>query len=451
MDHLFSQYQLILQNANESLAKHCWRKGKSLYGNPLPNIVAERLKKELKAIARAHHSSDYLIGCMIVGESLSEGFPVSSRGLIGSSFVAFLCGITAVNPLPPHYYCPKCQLFVLANTYYIRQHLLGYDLPSKRCPKCGMSLKTDGAGIMPEIMMGGRMDRDPNISVNLAQEVRPKIVESLKRAFGQKNVFRAGVKTVLSDGSIYRTVHPGGFFILPEGARILDLTPIRPPSPDDEIRAWITEDDYRNLYNKIQMYSLFSYPSVSILHQLEENTGIASSEITINDEEIVRLFLKKGFSFLPGHHRDWKEAAINEDLLTNRPAFTDLCRATALMHGTRTWEHNGEILLKQGRSLHELIAYRDDIMDDLLEKGVKPQRCFEIMDYVRRGIGLTRQMEYDMREFGFPEWYIGSCNTIGYVFPKSHILELMLFYWKLAYYRVYYPFEYKQALKAFDL
>ncbi|MBR0341619.1 MAG: hypothetical protein IJH64_05160 [Oscillospiraceae bacterium] len=450
MYEAFRKYQLNIPNADESLAKHCKQKGEMIYGSPLPSDIDKRMEKELKTIATNNHSTDYLIGKMVVEKSLADGFPVSSRGLIGSSFVSFLCGITAVNPLPPHYYCPDCHLFTFADIDWTDHHLLGYDLPSKTCPNCGKALKTDGAGIRPEILMGSDLTRDPFISINLAEEIHPKIIECIKNSFGKENVIRAGVITPLADGGIRRGVHPGGLFILPKGTNILDLTPLLPPCSDDTSGLWVTEKDYRNLYSIIKMFSLFSYSSVSFLHKLEQSTGTCSNNISLKDKEIFQIFLKHGFSFVSENNRDWPNDDINRELLSKEPSFSNLCKVVALMHGRRTWEHNGEILAEQGKHLYELIIYRDDIMDYLLSKGIPSHECFEIMDCVRRGITLTSKMKYDMRSVGVPEWYIDSCSKIEFIYPKSHIIERMLFYWKLAFYRAYYPFAYKYAMKDFD-
>ena len=441
------KYRVKLPYASAELRERCMNAAKRKYGASLPLAVSERLEKELNAINAGDYASHYLIGAMLAERSLAEGYPVSTRGMLGSSLAAHLCGITSVNPLPAHYWCPKCHHFELYRGADCGYQVMGYNLTDKECPECGALMMAEGADIEPEILMGIKLDKEPDIILNVAEEVRPMLINYLKEVFGERCVVRGGVKVVLENGSIRRNVHPGGIFILPTDVDIKEITSLREDIPDDEFHLSVTEEDYHKIDGILKKYDLLTIPELSMLKWLEEQTHFPSCQIKTNSREVLEVFRNEGFSFLPGKLREAVEALPDRIMHMMQPGcFSEVVKILAMMHGTGTWNNNGEFLIQSGRSLSECIACRDDIMQKLLAVGLNRDEAYEIMNHVRLGKGVTEKMSRDMQMAGIPDWYVQSCRKLTYLFPRAHAVEYMLLYWKLAYYRLHYPGEYLTAL-----
>ena len=445
------QYRVSIPEADEKLKKLCMDAAEAKYGMPLPDAVKARLEQELNTIEACGYASHYLIGAMLAEQSFAAGYPVATRGMIGSSLVANLCGITEVNPLQAHYWCPMCHHF---EVYDVGDYkVMGYDLPDKVCPECGESLNAEGADIEPEILMGIKLDREPDIALNVAAEIRPMLAAYLKDTFGENCVFRAGVKALLEDGAIRRNVHPGGVFILPAGTDIRDVTEIRDEIPDDDFKLPVTERDYHELDGVLKKFDLLWFEELSMLAMLEKSTGFPAKQVRTNDRDVLKVFLEEGLSFLPKRSMDWEEAVSLQDrvIMELKPEhFSDLVKITAMLHGVEVWKDNAEKLIRSGKALSDCISTRDDVMQEMLLHGIPRAQAFGIMDRVRKGKGVTKDMEWDMFVAGIPEWYIDSCNMISYLYPRAHSVDYVLLYWKLAYYRLHFPEEYKNALETVE-
>lgn len=440
------RYRVSISDADEKLREICITAAEAKYSYPLPSVVHERLEKELSSIESSGHANQYLIGAMLAEQSEKEGYPVSTRGMVGSALVSHLCGITAVNPLPAHYWCPSCHHFELHDDR--NKKTMGYDLSDKACPHCGMVMNAEGADIEPEILMGSSLDREPDIILNVAAEVRPKLIAFLMDAFGENRVFRAGVKAVLDNGVIKEGVHPGGIFILPEDLDIHEVTELRPEIPDDDFGLLVTDRDYHELDGILKKYDLLTLSELSMLAELKQRTGVSAGQIKTNDQDILDMIRQKGFSFLAGRNvtgndKDFESTLIRE---LKPGCFSEIVRITGMMHGVQTWKNNAELLLRSGHKLADCISTRDDIMQELISVGKDRERAYEIMNYVRKGYGLTEEMEQEMASVGMPDWFIESCDKIVYLFPKAHVTEYALIYWELAYYRLHFPEEYAKVL-----
>ena len=433
-----------LEDADNKLRSLCENRAKEIYGQTLPIVVSDRLRTELDSITDNQSSSDYLLATAIADYSKNQRYPVSTRGLIASTFVAFLCGFTSVNPLPAHRWCEKCHRFELADVNY---RTMGYDLDDKECPKCGSLMRADGANILPEIALGLNLDKEPDLSLNLAEEMRPSIIECIKNTFTNSNIYRAGTKSFDNSGKIREGVHPGGIFIVPGEIDISKYTYLRETWFDD-FDVPVTEKDYHELWEDFKKYDLFTHRYLDLLHKLEISTEIGSQEIRMNDKNVLGVFLQDGFSFLPDDSVDENAKSIYESAINavQPSCFSELAGISAVMHGVETWKGNGEELIEEGKSINEIITCRDDIMQYLIECGVDKEYAYLIMNRVRLGKGLNKNMEDELFFSYVPDWYIESCNKIKYVFPKSHAVEYMLMYWKLAYYYHYFPEEFQSAV-----
>ncbi len=145
----------VIEGSEQELREMCYGKAKSLYGDPLPEIVAQRLEKELSSIIGNGYAVMYIIAQRLVKKSYEDGYLVGSRGSVGSSLAATMSDITEVNPLSPHYRCPSC-FYSDFDSPGVRAYGggAGCDMPDMDCPRCGTRLIKDGFDIPFESFLG---------------------------------------------------------------------------------------------------------------------------------------------------------------------------------------------------------------------------------------------------------------------------------------------------------
>ena len=427
--------------AAEVLHRRCEEAAHAFYGGVLPTAVEERLTRELEVIERNGQATLYVIAAEIADESRKLGYPVTTRGMVGSSFVAWLCGFTAVNPLPAHYLCGCCRHFEPAEDL-TDLHVHGFDLPDAICPECGCVMHPNGADIRPEILMGKDFEREPDIFLNVAPAVRKDIVDWMKTRFNDAVLLRAGISRNDRDGSIRENVHPGGIYFVPKELDVSTVTELRECAEDDDFGLPITVRDYSELYGVFYRIDVYSLSALGLLHDLELTTGVRQEDIPMNDSSVLEAFRRDGFDAFSPPRDD--VALVREAIETAEPqSFSDIVQISGLLHGTGTWEPETKRLL-DGRRPTELIAYRDDILRYLTDVGADFDTAFRIMERVRKGRGLTEEDEQLMKGLDVPAWIIDSCRRIGYVFPKSHGVEYAILSWKLAWYKQNHPETYEE-------
>ncbi|RCW51570.1 MULTISPECIES: PolC-type DNA polymerase III [unclassified Halanaerobium] len=469
-----------IKGAEEEIRKMSYRKARKLYGENLPQLVVSRLEKELKSIIDNGFAVIYLISHKLVKKSLEDGYLVGSRGSVGSSFVATMCEITEVNPLPPHYRCPKCF-----KNEFIEDGSIGtgVDLPPKTCPECGSQYEKDGFDIPFEVFMGFKGDKVPDIDLNFSGEYQSEIHHYTEEFFGRDYVFRAGtistiaertafgfVKNYLDDRGIEvnqteinRLVdgctgvrkttgqHPGGLMIVPKSKDIFDFSPIQHPANDQSIDVRTTHFDYHSISGRILKLDLLGHDDPTSIRMLQDLTGIDPKSIPLDDKKTMSIFSNQkalnlnsdilktevGTLGIP----EFGTGFVRQMLEDTRPTtFAELVRISGLSHGTDVWLNNAQNLIKSGKAkLSEVISVRDDIMNYLLQKGVDPQDSFWIMEHVRKGKGLTKEEESIMKNNNIPSWYIDSCKKIKYMFPKAHAAAYVTMAFRIAYFKVHYP------------
>ncbi len=484
-DHLYTP---TIENCEENLKKMCFDKAHELYGDPLPEFIQNRLDTELNGIITNGFSVIYYIAHKLVKKSNEDGYIVGSRGSVGSSFVATMSGITEVNPLPPHYRCPKCKHLEWGKEQYpnIRS---GFDLPLKKCPICGEVMISDGQDIPFETFLGFHAEKVPDIDLNFPGDYQAQAHEYTKVLLGKDNVFRAGtIETVaaktafgfargyierkgldpntypkakldyLASGcvGVKRTTgqHPGGIVVIPNDHTVYDFTPIQWPA-DEVGSAWkTTHFDFHSIHDTILKLDMLGHVDPVALKMMCDLTHIDIHDIPMNDPEVLALFSKvdplkmkhnylnqtTGALAIPEFGTDFVRGILEK---TRPTTFSDLVIISGLSHGTNVWNGNAEeIINSKTATLQEVIGCRDDIMTYLQGKGLNSSVAFAIMEDVRKGRGLKPEYEEAMIAHNVPSYYIDSCKKIKYMFPKGHAVAYVTMAIRVGYFKVHHPLEF---------
>lgn len=475
-----------------------YNKAHEIYGETLPEIVQKRIESELNPIIKFGFDVIYWISHKLVKESVDDGYVVGSRGSVGSSFVATLAGISEVNPLVPHYVCNNCKHFELANNPEITS---GFDLDDKKCPKCSNTMKGDGHSIPFEIFLGFNGDKVPDIDLNFSGDYQSIVHDKTKNLFGKQHTFRAGTiatvaeKTAFGYAKAYteetaqnwsityinfiatklegikRTTgqHPGGIIIIPKEYDVFDFTPINYPANETSSSWYTTHFDYHAIEDNVLKLDLLGHDNPTIIKMCENYTGVNIDDIPKNDKKVLSLFnsvkeLKisskeisnetTGALGLP----EFGTPFVRQMLQQTKPSsFADLISISGLSHGTDVWRNNAQdLVLEKGLTLKEVICCRDDIMNMLIKKGVDDLYAFKIMEKVRKGRGLTKDEEKELKKYKVTNWQIDSMNKIKYMFPKAHATAYCLMAWWIAWFKLYHPLAfyasyYATHAKAIDI
>ena len=484
----------VIEDSDKTLREICYKKAHEMYGENLPAVVSERLERELHSIISNGFAVMYIIAQKLVWKSNEDGYLVGSRGSVGSSFVATMAGITEVNPLSPHYYCPSCH-FSDFDSEQVRAFagMAGCDMPDRACPVCGAPLKKDGFDIPFETFLGFNGDKEPDIDLNFSGEYQSRAHDYTEEIFGKGHTFRAGTIGTLAEKTAYGYVkkfveetgrpkmrrcemerlalgctgvkrttgqHPGGIVVMPHGENIYSFTPIQRPANDMTTKTVTTHFDYHSIDHNLLKLDILGHDDPTMIRMLEDLTGINAKEIPLDDKAVMSLF--KDTSALGITPEDIGGTTLGalgipefgtdfamQMLVDTKPKyFSDLVRIAGLAHGTDVWLGNAQTLILEGTAtIQEAICCRDDIMVYLILKGVEPSEAFTIMENVRKGKftkdkGKMEKWIADMKACGVPDWYIGSCQKIKYMFPKAHAAAYVMMAWRIAYCKIYYPLAY---------
>jgi DNA polymerase-3 subunit alpha (Gram-positive type) len=476
-----------IENSKEELEELVYDKLHRLYGEKPPELVTKRVAEELDAIIGRNYDVIYMSAQKVVESSLKAGFPVGSRGSVGSSVAAYFAGITEVNALPAHYRCPKCKYsdFETGGGFGC-----GADMPDKLCPVCGEKLDKDGFDIPFETFLGFGGDKVPDIDLNFSGEYQEKAHRFTEELFGRSQVFRAGTigtlaqktafgyvknylekhgqivtkteETRLSLGcvGVKRTTgqHPGGLVVIPQGMDVTDFCPVQHPADDSGSGIITTHFEYHCMEDNLLKLDELGHDDPTMLKMMEDLTGVSSNAIPLDDPETRRIFLtpaplglpegdpiigKTGTIGIPEFGTGFTRGMLSD---TKPKRFETLVRLSGFSHGTDVWLGNAKELILSGTAdISATIGCRDDIMLYLMSMGMDERVAFKIMEAVRKGRGLTDEQEREMRQLGVPDWYILSCKKIKYLFPKAHAVAYVMMAFRIAWFKVHEPLAFYSA------
>ena len=481
----------VIENSAGILRDICYNRAHELYGEDLPDIVTERLERELNSIIGNGFAVMYIIAQKLVWKSVADGYLVGSRGSVGSSFVAYMAGITEVNSLQAHYLCPKCH-YVDFDSDYVKSFSgrSGCDMEDRVCPVCGEPLMKEGHDIPFETFLGFKGNKEPDIDLNFSGDYQSKAHAYTEVIFGKGKTFRAGTVGTLADKTAYgyamhyyeeheqhkrsceldrissgcvgvrRTTgqHPGGIIVVPHGEEIYSFTPVQHPANDQTTKIITTHFDYHSIDHNLLKLDILGHDDPTMIRMLEDITGVDATKIRLDDPEVLSLFhglealhikpediggTDLGSLGIPEFGTEFVMQMLRD---TKPKAFSDLVRISGLSHGTDVWLGNAQTLIQEGKAqISTAICTRDDIMIYLIDKGGESEQSFKIMESVRKGKGLTPDYEKVMKEHDVPDWYLWSCKKIKYMFPKAHAVAYVMMGIRIAWFKIHEPLAYYAA------
>ncbi|MBE6935755.1 MAG: PolC-type DNA polymerase III [Ruminococcaceae bacterium] len=485
-------YPPSIDHSAEDLQEICYTNAKRLYGDPLPDSIVERIEAELKPIINNGFDVMYMSAQKLIKKSNDAGYLVGSRGSVGSSVVAYFCGISEVNPLPSHYHCPECHYLEYGDS---DKYGCGADMPDQECPICHIKLQKDGFNIPFFTFLGFKAEKEPDIDLNFSGEYQTQAHRDCVELFGEGQVFKAGTIGTIADKTAYGYVrkyaeernmvlskaeinrltigctgvkrttgqHPGGLIVVPRDRTIYEFCPVQHPADDPNSTIITTHFDFHSIHDNLLKLDMLGHDNPTIIKHLEDMTGVSATTIPLDDPHTVGIFSHiSHLSDVNGKPLEPDEilgttgvVAVPEFgtrfarqmLIDTQPKnFDGLVRISGLSHGTDVWMGNAADLIKAGTAtLNEVISARDDITMYLIAKGMDASLSFKTSEAIRKGKGIVEETVEIMKQCGVPEWYIESCQKIKYLYPKAHAVAYVMMAFRIAWYKVHRPLPFYSA------
>ena len=470
-----------IDGADDTLRTSCYEKAKSIYGDPLPPDIEERLETELSSIIGNGYAVMYIAAQMLVNKSMKDGYLVGSRGSVGSSFAATMAGITEVNPLAPHYICPKCKKYLHSDEP--DKYDVGYDMPEKMCPECGTRMNKEGLNIPFATFLGFKGDKEPDIDLNFAGEYQATAHKYVGEIFGEENVFKAGTVATVADKTAYGYVkhyvednhlhankydidyltkgctgvkrttgqHPGGIIVVPRDHEIYEFCPIQKPANKRDVDVITTHFDYHKIDKNLLKLDILGHDVPQLIRHLQDMTGVDPMTIPLDDPRTISIFtsldelniknpeykFKHGTYAIPEFGTNFTRGMLDDIMPTT---VSELIKMSGFSHGTDVWTNNAQELIKnKTATMDEVISCRDDIMNYLIKKGLDNSDAFRIMEIVRKNKVLSEDDLKLMKDHNVPDWYIWSCETLQYMFPRAHAAAYVMMSIRMAWFKVNHP------------
>ena len=477
-----------IENSVEDLKSLVYGKLHRLYGENPPELFVKRVDTELNDIINCHYDVIYMSAQRLVQNSLENGYLVGSRGSVGSSIVAYMSGITEVNSFPPHYRCPnpECKHTILDVP---KGFNCGADLPDADCPKCGTKLDKDGFNIPFETFLGFGGDKVPDIDLNFSGEYQARAHAYCTEMFGKSHVFRAGTIGTVAEKTAFGYVkkymeehgksavsaemnrlasgcvgvrrttgqHPGGLVVIPQENEIWDFCPVQHPADDPKSDQITTHFEYHSMEENLLKLDMLGHDDPTMIRMMEDMTGVDAKTIPLDDKKTMSIFTSSkvlgyeddkilgptGAVAVPEFNTRFTRGVLLDTMPTK---FDFLVRISGYTHGTDVWLGNArDLITSKTATVDGTIGCRDDIMIYLISCGMPEKRAFKIMESVRKGKGLPDGAEQEMIDAGVPDWYIGSCKKIKYLFPKAHAVAYVMMAFRIAWFKVYHPLAFYAA------
>ena len=485
-------YPPSIDGSAEDLQRICYEGAHKLYGDPLCKEIEDRIEAELKPIINNGFDVMYMSAQKLIKKSNDAGYLVGSRGSVGSSVVAYFCGISEVNPLPPHHHCETCHHLEFGDSL---TYGCGADMPDKECPNCHTKMQKDGFNIPFFTFLGFKAEKEPDIDLNFSGEYQTQAHQDCVELFGEGQVFKAGTIGTIADKTAYGYVkkycderglnlskaemnrltigctgvkrttgqHPGGLIVVPRDRTIYEFCPVQHPADDPNSTIITTHFDFHSIHDNLLKLDMLGHDNPTIIKHLEDMTGVSATTIPLDDPRTIGIFTsirnlhdvndipmepdellgETGVAAVP----EFGTRFARGMLLDTQPSnFDGLVRISGLSHGTDVWMGNAADLIKDGvATLEEVISARDDITMFLIGKGMDASLSFKTSEAIRKGKGIVPETVEIMQNCGVPQWYIDSCQKIKYLYPKAHAVAYVMMAFRIAWYKVHCPLPFYSA------
>lgn len=399
---------------NHKLWQQAYDRLFAIYGEDPPEQCLRRLEAEQQALEPTDAIQVFTVLGKLQAEAKRQNTVIIAAGTIGSSFAAWLMGATVVNPLVPHYLCPRC-----GKAEFIPQVKDGFDLPPKNCA-CGAAFTTEGHRIPYQGFVSAALE-GLQTRIYTSTAFHPIAVRIVKAFYRDTALFLPVEK------KSSQPVSWEEYIVCPEPGH-------SPPISSQGI--WETNDlEYMLWYEGETTYIFDVSPQLDRLEKLGKATHVPLPQ---RQDLLQPLTLRA--------HRPSLPPGFPEDL----PITCDtLMRIDALTRSAGAWTENGAALVRYRiADFWDIPAFREDIwntLEDLLSRQDYPNSTvpLRVMERVRKGRYRDwedrQELETVLLDFGLPGWYLLCLTNIQFLFPKAHGVQQFLADLACTWYRLHHP------------